>query len=71
MEATHEIQSIVGVVFLTQSMKDALNSGIEELLTSLRLESFKYFQYHEFEPTPEIIPIMRNVVNTAIRKGVI
>lgn len=58
-------------MFLTQQMKNALVSCVDELLSGLRLKAFDYYKYNEFEPTPEIIPVMRAVVNEALRKGVI
>lgn len=58
-------------MFLTQSMKEALVSGVSELLSTLRLKVFDFYKYNDFEPTEELIPIMRAVVTEALRKGVI
>ena len=71
MEAVEEIRSVQGIMFLTQSMKEALVSGVSELLSTLRLKVFDYYKYNDFEPTEELIPIMRAVVTEALRKGVI
>ena len=58
-------------MFLTQQMKNVLVSNINDLLSTLRLKVFDYYKYREFEVTDEIIPIMRDVVSEALRKGVI
>ena len=71
MESILVIKSTEGLIFLTDTMKNVLTSGIQELQSIISLEAFDYFQLHDFEPTPEIIPVMRNVVKVALSKGVI
>lgn len=71
MEAVEEVKQVEGILFLTQAMKDAIVTGVNELLSTLRLLTFNYFKYNTFEPTEEIIPIMRSVVNEALHKGAI
>jgi hypothetical protein len=65
------IKQTPGLTNLTESMKTALTTGIQELITIISLESYSYFQVHDFEPTPEIIPVLRGVVQVALSKGVI
>lgn len=71
MEAIAEVNNVQGILVLTDAMKQALVSGVTDLLNTLQLLAFDYFKYNEFEPTEEVIPIMRNVVATALARGVI
>lgn len=71
LEAVQVVKSTQGILFLTEMMKDQINSGIQELLSCIRLAAFEYFKTHDFEPTPQIIPVMRSVVKEALSKGVI
>lgn len=71
MEAIAEVNNVQGILVLTDAMKQALVSGVTDLLNTLQLLAFDYFKYNDFEPTEEIIPIMRNVVATALARGVI
>lgn len=71
MEAIAEVNNVQGILVLTDAMKQALVSGVTDLLNTLQLLAFDYFKYNDFEPTEEIIPVMRNVVATALARGVI
>lgn len=71
MEALEEVRSVQGLMFLTQQMKNAIVSCLDDLLSVFRLKVFEYYKYTEFEVTDEIIPIMRSVVSEALKKGVI
>lgn len=71
MEAIAEVNNVQGILVLTDAMKQALVNGVTDLLNTLQLLAFDYFKYNDFEPTEEIIPIMRNVVATALARGVI
>lgn len=71
MEAIAEVNNVQGILVLTDAMKQALVSGVTDLLNTLQLLAFVYFKYNDFEPTEEVIPIMRNVVATALARGVI
>ena len=71
MEAIAEVNNVQGILVLTDAMKQALVSGVTDLLNTLQMLAFDYFKYNDFEPTEEIIPIMRNVVATALARGVI
>lgn len=71
MEAIAEVNNVQGILVLTDAMKQALVSGVTDLLNTLQLLAFDYFKYNDFEPTEEVIPIMRNVVATALARRVI
>ena len=71
LEAVQVVKSTQGILFLTDTMKLQINSGIEELLSELRLLAFDYFKTNEFEPTEQLIPVMRSIVKEALAKGVI
>ena len=57
------------LINLTEDMKSAIVSGVMELRSECCILAFHYFQTHDFEPTAQIIPIMRSVVETAIERG--
>ena len=65
------IKSTQGILFLTDAMKDAIVGGINEVRAALQILAFNYFVTNDFEPTPEIIPMMRDVVKTAAERGLI
>lgn len=71
MEAIAEVNNVQGILVLTDAMKQALVNGVTDLLNTLQLLAFDYFKYNDFEATEEVIPIMRNVVATALARGVI
>lgn len=60
-----------GMLNLTDAMKNSIVEGIEELRASIALKAFDYYKTHDFDPTDEIIPIMRYVVEVAAKKGVV
>lgn len=59
-----------GMLNLTDNMKNSIVDGLNELLAAVALKAFEYYRTHDFDPTPEIIPIMRMVVQVAVDKGV-
>ena len=71
MESIIAIKSTAGLTHLTDVMKNTLNNGITELVDILSLEAYSFFQVNDFEPTEEIIPVMRHVVSVALAKGVL
>lgn len=71
MEAIAEVNNVQGILVLTDTMKQALVSGVTDLLNSLQLLAFDYFKYNDFEPTEEVTPVMRGVVATALARGII
>ena len=71
MSSIIEIKETQGLVSLTEGMKNSLNAGLSELQASVALKAFEFFKVNDFEPTKQIIPIMRIVVQTALEKGVL
>ena len=70
MGSLNTIKSTQGLVFLTDNMKEILVDGINDLKGSICLDAYHYFQIHDFEPTEQVIPLMRTVVEVALEKGV-
>ena len=60
-----------GLINLTDAMKTALVDGLTELKSAIAMLAFNYYKTNDFEPTPEIVLIMREVVEIALEKGVI
>lgn len=71
LEAVEIVKGTNGMLYLTDTIKTTLNSGICELVSILRLLAFDFYKVNQFEPTDEIIPVMRGVVSEALMKGVI
>lgn len=58
-----------GLLNLTDAMKNSIVDGIRELYDAIAIKAFNYYKTHDFEPTEELIPILRSVVQVAVRKG--
>lgn len=58
-----------GMLNLTDTMKTSVVEGIQELYDAIAIKAYEYYKINDFEPTDEIIPIMRKVVEVAVRKG--
>lgn len=58
-----------GMLNLTDTMKTSIVEGIQELYNAIALKAFEYYKVNDFDPTEEIIPIMRKVVEVAVKKG--
>lgn len=71
MQAIKEISSTQGLLFLSDSMRQALVSGITEMKTVLQLDAFDYYRTHDFDVTDETIPILRGIVKTALENDAI
>lgn len=71
MEALEEVKTLKGALVLTDAMKTALVNGVDELLQLVQLNTFEYYKYHEFEPTEEVVKVMRGVVKTALANNLI
>lgn len=71
MASIVSIKETPGLMNLTENMKNTLNDGLSELSSSVALKAFEFFKVNEFEPTKQIIPVMRTVVQTALEKGVL
>ena len=71
MSCYASIVDVKGLTNLTGDMKEAIVSGLMELRTNICLLAYSYFTTHDFEPTDEIVKIMRSVVECAIKEGVL
>ncbi len=69
--AAVQVKNTQGILYLPDSVKDAIVKGIEEAKEALHVLAFNYYVVNDFEPTPEIIPVMREVVRTAASRGLI
>lgn len=58
-----------GMLNLTDTMKTSIVEGIQDLYDAIAIKAYEYYKTNDFEPTDEIIPIMRKVVEVAVRKG--
>lgn len=58
-----------GMLNLTDAMKTSIVDGIRELYDAIAIKAFNYYKSHDFEPTEELIPLLRSVVQVAVRKG--
>ena len=71
LSATTLAKQTPGLLNLTDEMKSAVIDGVRELKASVAIMAFNYFVTHDFEPDESIIPIMRDVVQCALDKGVL
>lgn len=70
MGATLVVQkSCNGMINLTDTMKQELIEGIKTLKSAVANAAFHFYETHEFEPRPEVIPLMRDVVETYVEDG--
>lgn len=58
-----------GMVNLTDTMKQELIEGMKSLKSAVANAAFHYYEIHDFEPKPEVIPLMRDVVETFVEDG--
>ena len=71
MRSIDLIHQQTGLIMLTESMKDALVGGLRELLNDICIKAFNYHKVNDFENTAQIRPLMRQVVEVALEKGLI
>lgn len=69
LEALQTVQTVQGLLYLTNEMKQAITSGLADLQNTLRLEAFEFFKVNEFEPNAQTIPVMRKIVQAALDAG--
>lgn len=69
MLGVNQVKQIQGIQFLPEKMKDSLVEGVIKIQRMISMKAFTYFQVNEFEPTEQIIPIMRTVVRIAYEEG--
>lgn len=58
-----------GMVNLTDTMKQELIEGIKNVKSAVADAAFHFYEKHEFEPRPEVIPLMRDVVEAYVEAG--
>lgn len=71
LEALEAIKTVQGLLYLTNDMKQALTDGVSTLKGTLQLEAFEFFKTNDFEPTEQIIPVMRGIVSAALESNLI
>ena len=62
-------KSAQGIMTLTDNMKQGLIDGVNSVKDSVCVEAFKFYRTNDFEPTPEVIPVMREVVERYAQCG--
>lgn len=74
MEQLIEAVNLVDVSslqYLTDAARDAIVEGINFLQDAISMQAFDFFKMNDFEPTDQIIPLMRDVVRVAAMKGAV
>lgn len=69
IQAIAVVQDMRDVKFLNDNMKQTLVDGVLTLKGVVAQKAYEYYSVHDFEPTEEIIPRMRDVVTTYIEGG--
>lgn len=59
----------IKMVNLSEVMKQGLIEGVMKIRNIIATEAFSYYEDHEFEPIPEVIPLMRVVVEGYAASG--
>ena len=59
----------IKMVNLSEVMKQGLIEGAMKIRNIIATEAFSYYEDHEFEPPPEVIPLMRIVVEGYAASG--
>lgn len=54
---------------LTDTMKQELISGVINIRNAVAIPAYSYYRNTEFEDTPDIIPLMRSVVEGYAQSG--
>lgn len=57
------------MVNLSEAMKQGLIDGVMKVRNAIACLAFDYYDDHEFELTPEVIPLMRTVVEGYAASG--
>lgn len=70
LEAVNVID-IGAMQYLTDTARDAIVEGINDVKEAVAMQAFEYFKVHDFEPSESVTPLMREVVTVAAMKGVI
>lgn len=74
LEALLEAVNVIDIgamQYLTDTARDALVEGINDVKEAIAMQAFEYFKVNDFEPSESVTPLMREVVTVAAMKGVI
>lgn len=55
--------------YLTDVMKQTLISGVIQIETCVAVEAFEYYSKTEFDDTPNVVPLMKRVVELYVDNG--
>jgi len=66
LTSIREAQKYEGITHLTENMKQGLIDGLKELKINMCKEAYMYYSKVDFDPTPEVIKSMREVVAYAL-----
>lgn len=58
-----------GMMMLTDVMKQTLVSGVVQIKEHVCIKAYGYYEEHDFEDTPENVPIFRDIVMTYAEAG--
>lgn len=64
IQAIGVVQEMKSVKYLSDNMKQTLVEGINTLKTEVSKLAYEYYSSVDFEPTEEVIPLMREVVKS-------
>lgn len=62
-------ENVVGMTNLTETMKQDLISGVSRVKSYVANAAYNYYSMNDFEPTPEVIPLMRDIVECYAEDG--
>lgn len=62
-------ENSAGMMNLTETMKQDLIGGVARVKSYVAHAAYGYYSVNEFEPTPEIIPLMRDIVECYAEDG--
>lgn len=64
LQAIGVVQDMTSVKLLSDNMKQTLVDGLNTLKLEVSKLAYEYYSTNDFEPTEEVIPLMRDVVKT-------
>lgn len=72
--AAGDAKQTPGILYLPESMKGALVSGLVQLRHLLNIITYRYFQRNDTipdTPTPQMVTVLRGVVTEALKEGLL
>lgn len=64
LQAIGVVREMTSVKYLSDNMKQTMVDGINTLKLEIARLAYDYYSTNDFEPTEEVIPLMRDVVKT-------